>query len=81
MISDAGEHVGDVVLRVESVELGVLDQRIDCGGAAAAGIGASEQIIFPAYGHTAQSALGGLLSSARRPSSKQRTSAVQRARI
>jgi uncharacterized protein YidB (DUF937 family) len=45
MIGDAGEHVGDIVLRVETVELGALDQRIDRRGAAAAGIGASEQII------------------------------------
>jgi hypothetical protein len=36
MIGDAGEHVGDIVLRVETVELGGLDQGIDCRGAAAA---------------------------------------------
>ena len=29
MIGDAGEQVGDIVLRVESVELGALDQGID----------------------------------------------------
>jgi hypothetical protein len=33
------------VLRVETVELGALDQRIDRRGVAAAGIRASEQII------------------------------------
>jgi hypothetical protein len=38
MIGDAGEHVGEVVLRVETVELGAFDQRVDRGGAAAAGI-------------------------------------------
>ncbi len=48
MIGDAGEYVGDVVLRVEGVELGALNQGIDRRGAAAAGIGTSEQIILPA---------------------------------
>ena len=38
MVGNAGEHVGEIVLRVETVELGALDQRIDRGGAAAAGI-------------------------------------------
>ena len=38
VVSDAGEHVGDVVLRVESVELGALNQGINRRGAAAAGI-------------------------------------------
>ena len=33
MIGDAGEQVGDVVLRVESVELGALDQRVHRRGA------------------------------------------------
>jgi hypothetical protein len=46
MIGDAGERVGDIMLRVETVELGALDQRIDRRGAAAAGIRASEQIIL-----------------------------------
>jgi hypothetical protein len=39
MIGDAGEQVGDIVLRVESVELGALNQRIDRRCAATAGIG------------------------------------------
>jgi hypothetical protein len=37
VVSDAGEHVGEVVLRIETVELGAFDQRIDRGGAAVAG--------------------------------------------
>ncbi len=36
MVGDAGEHIGDIMLRVESVELGAFDQRIDRGSAAAA---------------------------------------------
>ena len=53
VVSDAGEHVGEVVLRVETVELGALDQGIDRGGAATAGIGASEQVILAANGNHA----------------------------
>jgi len=36
MVSNADEHVGEVVLCVKTVELGALDQRVDRGGAAAA---------------------------------------------
>ena len=60
MIGDAGEHVGEIVLRVQTIELGALDQRIDRRGAATAGIGAGEEIILAADGHAAQSALGGM---------------------
>jgi len=80
MIGDAGEQVGDIVLRVESVELGALDYRIDRRGAATAGIEASEQIILAANGDAAQSAFGRIVIESRRPSSKPRASAVQRAR-
>jgi hypothetical protein len=38
VVSNAGEHVGEVVLRIETVELGAFDQRIGRGGAVAAGI-------------------------------------------
>src|SRR6202040_1041258 len=61
MVGDAGEHVGKVMLRVEAVELGTFNQRIDRGGAAAAGIGAGEQIIFTANGDAAQGTLGGIV--------------------
>ncbi len=46
------------MLWVETVKLGALDQRIDCGGTAAAGIGAGEQVILAANGDAAQRALG-----------------------
>jgi hypothetical protein len=42
VVGDTGEHVGEVVLRVETVELGAFDQRVDRSGAAAAGIGAGK---------------------------------------
>ena len=51
MVSDAGEHVGEVGLRVKTVELGAFDQRVDRGGAAAAGIGAGKQVILAADGN------------------------------
>jgi hypothetical protein len=38
VVSDADEQVGEVVLRIEAVELGAFDQRINRGGAAAASI-------------------------------------------
>src|ERR1700746_830168 len=56
MIGDTGEHVGDIVVRVETVELCGLDQRVDRSGAAAAGIGAGKQVILAANGDTAESA-------------------------
>ena len=43
VIGDAGEHIGEVVLRVEAVEFGALDQRVERGGAATTGIGAGER--------------------------------------
>jgi len=51
MVGDADEHVGDIVLRVETVKLCALDQRVDRSGAAAAGIGAGKQIILAADGN------------------------------
>jgi hypothetical protein len=39
VIGNAGEPIGEEVLRVEPVELGAFDQRVDRRGAAAAGIG------------------------------------------
>ena len=32
VVRDADEHVGEVVLRIETVELGAFDQRVDRGG-------------------------------------------------
>jgi len=58
VVRDADEHVGEVVLRIETVELGAFDQRGDRGGAAAAGIRASKQVILAANGDTAEGAFG-----------------------
>ena len=51
VVSDAGEQVGEIVLRIETVELGALDQGVDRSGAVAAGIGAGKQIILAANGN------------------------------
>jgi hypothetical protein len=48
VIGDAGEQVGEIVLRVEGVELGGFDQRMVSGRAPAAGIGAGEEIVLAA---------------------------------
>ena len=61
MIGDAGEHVGEIVLRVEAVELGGFDQRIECRCTAAAGVGAGEQVILAADRDAAQRPLGGIV--------------------
>src|ERR1700746_3632693 len=61
VISNASEHVSEVVLRIETVELGAFVQRVDRAGARAAGIGAGKEIIFAANGDTAQGALGGIV--------------------
>ena len=57
VVSDAGEQVGEIVLWIETVELGALDQGVDRSGAVAAGIGAGKQIILAANGDTAPSTL------------------------
>jgi transposase len=46
VIGDAGEHVGNVELRVEAIELGGFNQRVHRRGAPAAGVGAGEQIVL-----------------------------------
>jgi hypothetical protein len=58
VVGDAGEHVGEVVLRVETVELGGFDPRVDRSGGAAAGIGTGKRCNSAANGDAAQSASG-----------------------
>ena len=70
MIGDAGQYVGEVMLRVTAVELGGLDQGVDRRGAVAAGVGTGEQIVLAflrpiATQRSARSA--GLLSRGNRP--------------
>jgi len=43
--------VGEIVLRVEAVELGAFDQRVECSGALAAGFGPEEQKVLTGDGN------------------------------
>jgi hypothetical protein len=69
VIGQASEHVGEPGLRVDIVELGGGDQRVDRSGAPAAFIGAGE----------ARSAA--LFDMQTRPSSRKRVKASQRLRL
>ena len=51
MVGDAGQHVGDIELRIEAIEFGALDQRVHRGGAVAASVGAGEEIVLATDGH------------------------------
>ena len=61
IIGDAGEHVGEILLRVEAAELRRFDQRNKSRCPAAAGVGAGEQVIFAADRDAAQGPLGGIV--------------------
>lgn len=61
MVGDACEHVGEIVLRVDAVELGAFDQRVHRCGPSAAGIGAGEEPVLAADGDAAQNAFGGVV--------------------
>jgi hypothetical protein len=47
------QHVGEVVLRIEAVELRTFNQRVHGGSASTTGIGAGEQVILAADSNTA----------------------------
>jgi len=57
LAGDGGEHIGEIVLWVYSVELGALDQGVQTP---TSGIGTSEEIILATNGDTAQGSLGGI---------------------
>jgi len=81
VIRQSGKHVCEPSLRIDAVELGGLDQRVDCGGAMAAmSEPAKVQFLRPtATQRTARSAA--LLDMHRRPSPRKRVSAVQRFKL
>jgi hypothetical protein len=58
VIRQAGQHVGEPSLRVDIVELGGCDQRVDCSGAPAAFVGASEGPVLSPKGNGPQLAFG-----------------------
>ena len=61
VIGDAGEDVGEVMLRVATVELGGFEKRVDHRGAKAAGIGAGEQVVLAADCDTTPRPLGAVV--------------------
>jgi hypothetical protein len=58
MIRQSGQYVGEPGVRVDVVELGSCDQRVDGGGPPATFVGAGEGPVAAANGNAAQSALG-----------------------
>ena len=48
VIGYARQQVGEVVLRIEAIELRAFNQRVHGGSTSAPGIGAGEEIIFAA---------------------------------
>jgi len=51
VIGDAREHVAEVGFRIDAVQLGRADQAVDRGGAVAAGIGSSKQVVLAIMDH------------------------------
>lgn len=62
--SDAGEDVGEPCLRVDVVEAGGLDERVEDGGALTAAVRAAEQPCLPPERHAAERPLGGVVRDA-----------------
>ena len=64
MIWQPGEHVGKPSLRIDAIEPGSLDQRVNGGGAAAAFVGAGKGPVLAAECNSAQLALGSVVGHA-----------------
>ena len=58
VISDPIEHAAEIEFRIQPVELGCPQQRVDGCGAVTAGIGTAGQEVFPIQSHSAQSPFG-----------------------
>jgi hypothetical protein len=67
VIGQASEHVGEAGLRVDIVELGGGDQRVDRGSAPAAFVGAGEGPVLAPQGNGPQLAFGGVVRQAKTP--------------
>ena len=79
MVGDAGDDVGEPSLRVDAVEAGGLDERVQDGGSAAAVVGAGEEIVLAPEGERADGARSAaLFVISSRPSSTKRVRASQR---
>ncbi len=58
VISDSGEDMAEIELRVKSVELGRSDERVEGGGAFTAPVRSREEIVFSSERDDAQRAFG-----------------------
>jgi hypothetical protein len=67
VIGQASEHVGEPGLRVDIVELGGGDQRVDRSSAPAAFVGAGEGSVLSPQGNGPQLAFGGVVRHAKTP--------------
>ena len=65
VIGQASQHVGEPSLRIDIVELGGCDQRVDGGGAPAAFVGAGEGPVVSSHGDGPQLAFGGIVRHAK----------------
>src|SRR3546814_8615760 len=64
MSGDAREDIGQPRLRIDIVEPGRLDQRVEHGRALSAAVGTAEQPCLAAKRHTAQRPLGSVVRDA-----------------
>src|SRR5262249_56104815 len=67
VIRQAGEHVGEPSLRIDIVELGSGDQRVDRSGAPAAVVGAGEGPVLSPESNGPQLAFGRVVRHAKAP--------------
>jgi hypothetical protein len=56
MCGDAGEHVAEIEFRIEAVELGRADQRVEGGCAFSTRVRTGEEVVLSAQSHGVQSA-------------------------
>jgi hypothetical protein len=81
MALQSRQHIGEPGQGIDVVELGGLDQRVDCSGAAAAGIGAVEGPVVTSDGEAAQCPLGSVIAGTEAAASRKRSSASQQVRL
>ena len=80
VIRQTSQDVGEPGLRIDVIELGGGDQRVDRSGAPAAFVGAGEGPVFRPRATARSSRSAALFDMQRRPSSRKRVNASQRLR-
>src|ERR1017187_1976153 len=59
VLCDAGQDLAKIALRVQSVEFGGADQRVDGGSAYAAGVGPTKKVVLSAKCYSSKRPFGG----------------------